>query len=137
MIDAEFLQQSMLSLDHVAIAVLRKARAQAVAGLAGFAVADAVGQDDEIFRRVQHSAGTKQSLGEVGAQKVSAAAARAMHDEHGILRLALRITLQLTDRAVMQSQLGQDFVRLEPEILDDDVAFDRRGKARLREANAL
>ena len=48
MIHAEaFGEQPMFRLDHVAIAVVRKSRVQAVARLARLAVADAVGQDDE------------------------------------------------------------------------------------------
>ena len=35
-----------------------------VAGLAGFAVADAVGQDDEVFRRVERLAGAEQFTAE-------------------------------------------------------------------------
>ena len=54
MIDAEALaEQLVVRGDHVVVVVLRKMRVQSVAGLRGLSVADAVGKDDEVARRVQ------------------------------------------------------------------------------------
>jgi hypothetical protein len=42
-----------LSLNHVVIAIVGKPAAEAVAGLAGLAVADIVGEDEVILRCIQ------------------------------------------------------------------------------------
>ena len=57
------LDQAILRVDHVAIVVVRKCRLHAVGGFRGFAVADAVGNDDEVFRGVERLAGTEQFAG--------------------------------------------------------------------------
>ena len=49
---------------HVVQAVMRKARAQAVARLAGFAEADDVGDDDEMPRGIERLARAEQLAGQ-------------------------------------------------------------------------
>ena len=56
--------QPMLGLDHVDVAVARELRAQPVARLARLAVADVVGQDDEVLRGVERLPGPEQLAGE-------------------------------------------------------------------------
>ena len=46
-----------------------------------------------------------------------------MHDEHCVASHALRVTLQLAERAVMQAQLRQHFTRLEPEVAQHEIAL--------------
>ena len=91
-IDAQpFGEQAVLRFDHVGVAVLRKLRAQAVAGLGGLAVADAVGQHDEVARGVERLARAKQLAGELGPDELRAAAAGAVPDEHGVAHDSLGI----------------------------------------------
>ena len=57
-------QHGVLRAHHVVVGVFRKPRVQAVARLARFAVADAVGQDDEVARGVEQLAGAEQLAAE-------------------------------------------------------------------------
>ena len=68
-----FRQQPVLGLDHVVVAVAREPRAQAVARLARLAVADVVGQDDEVLRGVERLAGAEQLAGEAVGEELRAA----------------------------------------------------------------
>ena len=79
------------AVDHVAIAVARKPRAQAVARLARLAVADVVGQHDEVARDVEQLAGPEQLAGKAGADELRARSARAVHDQHGVAHDTLRV----------------------------------------------
>ena len=63
----------MLGRDHVAIAVLREACAEPVAGLGRFSVAEVVRNDDVVSRGIERLARAKQFLGELGPQKLFAA----------------------------------------------------------------
>ena len=71
-----FGEQLVLRPHHVAVAVLGEAHVQAVARAAGFAVADAVGEDDEVGRGVEELAGAEELAGELLAEKAAAVAAR-------------------------------------------------------------
>ena len=53
-------EQRVLRADHVVVGVVGEPRMEAVAWLARFAVADAVGQDDEIARRIEQLARPEQ-----------------------------------------------------------------------------
>ena len=67
MVDAEPVrQQLVLRRDHVVVVVLRKACAQSVAGLAGLAVSNVVGQDDEVAIHVEQLPRTEQHTGKLG-----------------------------------------------------------------------
>src|SRR5262245_42416900 len=120
-----FGQQSVLRRDHVVVGVTRKSRAQAAAGLRRLAVADAIGQDDEILRRVEHLPGAEEPASELVRQKARARAPRAVQDENGVARDARSVALQLAYRAVMQLQFGQRLSAVEFEIADDEIALDR------------
>ena len=94
MIHAEpFGQQSILRLDHVAIAVTRKLRVHSIARLARFAVADAVRQHDEKFRGIERLTCAEKFAGKFRTDKLRAAAGRAVHDQDGVRRFALRVLL--------------------------------------------
>ncbi len=120
-------QQAALGVDHVVVAVVREARAQAVAGLARLAMADAVAQDDVVTRRVQHAARPEQLAGKLRPQELGAAAAGAVRDQHGVVHHASRVALRRADGAVMNAQFGQFFTGRELEILEMEIALDRRG----------
>ena len=76
MLDAEaFGDQPVLRVDHVVIVVLRELGAQPVGRLGRFAVADRVGQDDEVFLRVERLARAEQFAGEGRRQHAAGGAA--------------------------------------------------------------
>ena len=64
-------EQPKLRLDHVAVAVARKFCVHAVARLTRFPVTDAIGQNDEKFRRVERLARTKKLAGEFRADRIA------------------------------------------------------------------
>ena len=98
-----------------------------VARLARPAVADAVGQHDEIARRVENLAGTEQLATEGRGEKSAGGAARAMADQHRVAHDALRVFARRAERDVMDSQLGQRFAGDEFEVLGDEVALHTLG----------
>jgi hypothetical protein len=75
--------------DHVVVRVLGKLHMQAVAGPARLAVADAIGEDDEVPGRVQQPALAEELAREVRSEEPAPAAGRAMKDEHGVGDVAL------------------------------------------------
>ena len=77
-----FSEQSVLRVDHVEITVAREFGVHAVAGLARFAVTDAVRQHDEKFRRIERLIFSKQLTGKFRANKLRAAAGRPVHDQN-------------------------------------------------------
>src|SRR5712672_3677999 len=103
MVHAQALRkQTILQLDHVVIFVMRKAHVQAVTGLAGFAMAYVVRQDDEVLRRVQYLAGTEDYAAEIRSQKLPAGATGTVQNEHRIANFAAGILLWRAQRVVMQ-----------------------------------
>ncbi len=120
-----FGEQAVLRFDHVGVAVLRKLRAQAVAGFGGLAVPDAVGQHDEVASGVERLSGAKQLTRELGPDELRAAAAGAVTDEHGIAHDALGVLLRCAQRPIVNPQFRQRFAVREMEIAQHEVAFDR------------
>ncbi len=59
-------EQVVLGAHHVVVVVLREAHVEPVARAARFAVADPVGEDDEVFRRVEELPGAEELAGERG-----------------------------------------------------------------------
>src|SRR5271156_4416032 len=85
MIDGEaFFDELVLRGGHVVVFVLGKVGVHAVAGLAGFSVADVVGGDDVVAGDVEELAGTVEDAGELRGEKISTPAAGAVEDEHGV-----------------------------------------------------
>ena len=126
-IDAQaFREKPVLGLDHVAVAVLWKFRAQAVAGLGGLAVSDGVDQHDEVASRVEWLARTKQLAREFGSQELRTTAAGAVTDDHRISHHSLGVLLRSAQGAIVNPQLGKLCAIRELEIGHDEVAFDRR-----------
>src|SRR5579885_1917252 len=58
-------EQKVLRFDHIVIVVMRKARVQPIAGLAGMAGTDSIGKDDEVPAGVEKLARAEQNSGEV------------------------------------------------------------------------
>ena len=121
-------EHRVLRANHVVVGVLRKARVQTVAWLAGFSVADAVGQDDEIARRIEDLAGAEQFTAEGLRQERRAGAAGAVENHHGVPDDARGISLRSPDRPIVEVEGRQRLAGAEPEIAGDEIAFGRRGK---------
>ncbi len=66
-IDVEaFEEHGVLAGDHVVVVVLGEVHAEAVGGFGGLAVADVVGEDEEIFCDIEGLAGAEEDVGEDG-----------------------------------------------------------------------
>ena len=90
-----------------------KPRVQAVARLARFAVADAVGQDDEVARRIEHLARAEQLAAEGTRQEARAGSAGAVQDQDRIAHDARGVAPRRAERSVVQFQRGQRFAASE------------------------
>ena len=121
-IDAEaFGDQAKMRRDHVVVVILREARVEAVAGLRGFSVADAVGKNDEIARRVEKLAGTEELSCELRLKELPPGAAGAVKDQDGVRDPSLRVAGGFPERHVVQAQLGHSFPRAKLELMDYEV----------------
>ena len=113
MIDPEaFSHEPVLGFDHVDVAITRKLRAQSVARFARSAVTDIVGQDDEVFRRVEELAGAEQLAGKVPSGELAAGAAGAVHHQHSVADDTAFVLPRLPQRPVMDWDSGSD----QPEV---------------------
>src|SRR5205807_8644053 len=104
---------------HVAIAVVRKARPQAVARLRRASVADPVRQDDEVLRRIQQLAGPEKCAGKGLSEELPTGAGSPVQDEHGWRALG-------PEGPVVQPQLREGLARGEAELPQDEVALGDR-----------
>ncbi len=100
-------EQLVLGLDHVVVVVVWEVRVQAVGGLGRLAVADAVGEHDEIARRVEQAAGREQHLRELRPDEVLALAAGAVQDHHRIDHMAGGVAPRGPEGGVVNPELGQ------------------------------
>src|SRR4030095_12750800 len=128
MIDTEtFGEQPVLRLDHVTVAVVRKFCPHPVARLARFAMPDVVGQNDEKFRCVEWLARSEEFAGELLPDELRAAPGRPVHDDDGVLRYALRLSLGFSESPVMQVQLRHGLTGGKLKVVRDEIAVVRRG----------
>ena len=56
-------------------------------------MADAVGQDDEVFRGIEQAAGPEQHAGELRPQELVPVAAGAVQDQHRVVDVAVRVAM--------------------------------------------
>src|SRR5689334_20216027 len=129
MVHAEPLrEQAVVRGDHVVVIVLWETRVQAVAGLRGFSVADAVGKNDVVTRGVQKLARAEKFTRKNGREELMPGATGAVQDQNRVGDASLRVLCGLAQCRVMQTQLGQRFARPKLKILRDKVAL--RGSRR-------
>src|SRR6266567_8725984 len=123
MVDAEsFGKQAILRFHHVEITVARKFCMQSVAGLARFAVADAVWKNDEKLCRIERLIFPKKLIRKFRARdELRAASGCPVHDENCVHRFALRIFLWFPDGPIMQMQLWQRLARRKFKIVDCEI----------------
>ena len=77
-------EQSMLRFHHVVVVVMRKAHVQPITRLARAAVADAVGENHVVARRVEQLSGSEQLTGKVARQKSAPGAGGSVEYQHRI-----------------------------------------------------
>src|SRR5206468_6341865 len=102
-----------------------KPRAKTIAGLARLAVADSIGQDDEVTGRVEQLAGAKQLAAERAREKPRAAPAGAMKNQHRIADNTGRVAAWRADRPIVKGERRERLPRLKLEIPRDVVGFKR------------
>ena len=122
-----FFDQFVLQRHHVRVFVAREMRMEPVAGLAGFAVADVVGKNQEIFVGVEQLAGTEERSGEDGLKKTVASPPGAVENQHRVGGAAGGVLEGLAERVVVETDFRQCLAGLEMEIVDGVVPFLRRG----------
>jgi hypothetical protein len=98
---------------------------EAVGGLGGVALADVVGEDEEVLGDVEGLAGAEEDVGEDGVQEGVTVASGAVEQEDGVVYVALRVAVRLAEGEVVQGQFGEAFAGAELEVLDDvGLLFD-------------
>jgi hypothetical protein len=112
--------QAVLRVHHVVVVVFGEGSAQAVGRFGGFAGADRVRQDDEIFAGVQRLARAKQLACKAGVDHAHARAGGAVQHQHGF-------AFGVTNGGVVDAQLGHDLSGVEAEIFGDVAGLDGRG----------
>ena len=90
---------------------------EAVAGFAGVAMTNAVGQDDVVFGGVEELTGAKEVTAKEGGEEVGAAAGGAVHDKDGVDDFAGVIFDWLTERSVVDVEFRESgLAALEGEV---------------------
>jgi len=116
--------QSVLGGHHIRVVILRKMRVQAIAGLAGFSVPDAVLQDDVVVADVEKLAGSEQDARKRLCQKLLPGPAGAVQDQDRIGGAPVGIALLPAQRRVMQAKFRQGLPGAEVEIADTLPAWE-------------
>src|SRR5258707_415108 len=117
-----FGHQPVFGIDQVGIAIMRELAAQSVAGLRRSTAADAVRQDDEIFRRIERLPGPEQFTGKRRTQPVLAVAAGAVQQHDAVDDFARGIALLRPERGVMDLEFGHRLAARETVVLEDVIA---------------
>ena len=121
-----FEEHLVLRADHVVVVVVREVHLQAVGGLGAIALADVVGEDEEVPGDVERLAGTEEDVGEDGVQQRVALATGAVQQKDGVIHVAGGIAMRSTEREVVESELGKRFASAEAEVMRDvELVFDR------------
>src|SRR5438067_11656002 len=121
----------MMRGNHVVIVVLGKMRVQAIAGLRGFSVPDAIRKNDVVARGIEKLARAEEFTGKNGRKELLCSAPGAMQNQDRIGDASLRVARGLAERGVVKTQIGERFTRAKLEMLRDKVASARGGRVRL------
>jgi hypothetical protein len=137
MVDVQIVDEHLvLRADHVVVGVARELHAEAVRRLAGLAVADVVGEDDEIPGNVERLARAEEDVGEDGVEQGVSAAAGAVQQQDGIVSVALGVAVQRPEREVVEVHIGERLAGAEAEVMDVEASVRdgpvSRGVLRLR-----
>ena len=125
-IDVEtFEEHGVLAGDHVVVVVLGEFHAEAVGGFGGFAVADVVGEDEEVLGDVEGLAGAEEDVREDGIEEGVGAATGAVKQEDGVVGVALRVFVRMSEGELVEVKLFDGFAIFEMEVGDVVAAFLR------------
>ena len=106
-IDVEaFGEHGVLGGDHVVVVVLGEVHAEAVGGFGGLAVADVVGEDEEVLCDVEGLAGAEEDVGEDGVEEGVGVAAGAVEEEDGVVGVAGGVAMGFAEGEVVEVQFG-------------------------------
>ncbi len=86
-------------------------RAEAVGGFGGFAVADVVGEDEEVLGDVEGLARAEEDVGEDGVEERVRVAAGAVEQEDGVVGVALGVAVRGAQGEVVEVEAGAGFRR--------------------------
>ena len=118
-IDVEaFEEHGVLGGDHVVIVVLGEVHAEAVGGFGGLAVADVVGEDEEVFGDVEGLTGAEEDVGEDGVEERVGVASGAVQEEDGVVGVAVGAAMGLAEGEVVEVQFFDRLAVLEVEVGD-------------------
>ena len=102
------IEHQVLAAHHVVVVVLREMHAQAVGGLGDFAVADVVGQDDEIFVRCRAAGrGRRARRRRAGFSSEWRVAAGAVQQQHGVVDVAGGVAVGRAESEVVELEFGR------------------------------
>ena len=112
-------EHGVLGGDHVVVVVVGEVHAEAVGGLAGLAVADVVGEDDEVFGDVEGLAGAEEDVGEDRVEEGVSVAAGAVEEEDGVIDVAGGVAVRRAEGEVVEFELRDGLAGAEVEVRDD------------------
>src|SRR5580765_8771583 len=121
-----FDQQTLLRLNHVAIAVTGKFGAQPIARLARFTVPEIIGDDDIVPGGVEKLAFAEQFARKFRSQKLATAAGSPMQNQNRVTNDAI-LALRGAERPIMHPHFGKILSGLEMKVPNDKIAFSWRG----------
>ena len=126
MIHAEAVdEQFVLQVDHVEISVVRKLRAQAVAGFARTSMTDIVGNDDEPAVGIERLAGAEELAGKPFGQEIVSSAVGPVQKQHRVIHTAGGIPSGLSDGEVANPEFRQDVTRGKMKVPEHGITMDR------------
>src|SRR5262252_2030110 len=96
---------------------------QAVARLARLAVADTIGQHDEVAGAIEQLSRSEELPGELIPKQACARTPRAVHDQYCVAHYPASVRTWLANGAIVDSQLGQRLAGCEAEIPDSEVTL--------------
>ena len=127
--------QTVLRLYHVSVRVGGELGMEAIGRLRALAVADSVGQDQEIFFGIQCLAGVEELVGEPVGQEPAATARGPVENQNGVCRVSFGIPLELANGTVVNVEFRQFFTGREWEVGNPEIALHRRGVGQLQGEN--
>ena len=89
-------------------------------------VADVVGQDEEVFRRVEQLSWTEKDSCEDRPQEAAAGASGPVKDQNGVRRPAICVLHWFAERPIVDPRFRQRLAGLKMKIAYDEVTFLRR-----------
>src|SRR4051812_10846241 len=120
MVDAKTLDQQLLRLDHVFVAIAREFGAQAIARLARSATADTIGDDQIILCAVERLPAAEQ----LRAEEIDngfPVAVGAVQQQHRIRDATRGIAPRRSKGDIVLAKLRKRFAGLETKIADDEI----------------